>query len=615
MNTTVTKTPNKLYREQSLPIRPGHGGAAHRARATQLTGQGARATGQKRPAPIGCSVLWFTTVLLTIVAVGSLLFADAARAQVTMGSEEQRHRAQQDAEERLRRQQAPDVRLPAPVSVDDTLDLPDESPCFRIERLLLDGSRLDAFAWLQDDLSAYAGRCIGVQGINRIVKRASAAVVARGYITTRLGVPEQDLTQGTLRLVLVPGVIRAIRFVGETPERRWRSAFPARPGDLLQLRDVEQGLEQLKRLSSQEVAIDIAPGDAPGESDIVLTLTPGRPWRLGLTLDDSGAQATGRLQASLNAALDNPLGINDQFSVSTSSDADGQAARHGTRGHSLQYSLPWGYWTLSLSNSVSHYLQTIQGINQTFRSSGDAQNQEVKLQRQIYRDQSAKTTLQLRTLQRYTRSYIEDAEILVQRRRSTAAEVSVVHRHDLGDAQIDLALAYRQGVPWFGGQSDAAGHDADSPTFAYRMQTIDLTASAPFALGAQPLRWLATLHGQQTSDLLYSTDFIAIGNRYTVRGFDGETTLAAECGGFLRNEIELPLADSGQTLYAGIDHGRVGGPSARLLAGRRLTGAVLGLRGTVLGASYDVFLGWALAKPDGFYTARPTAGFQLSYAL
>jgi len=552
-----------------------------------------------------------------LFAAGCLLFAGAALAQVSIDTEEQRRRAQQEAEERLRRQQAPDVRLPAPAPVIDVeaRDLPSETPCFAIQRLSLDGAHRDAFAWLESYLAGYAGRCIGPQGINLIVKRASALIVAQGFITTRLGVPEQDLSSGTLRLVLVPGVIRAIRFTDETPERTWRSAFPARPGDLLNLRDIEQGLEQMKRLPSQDVSIDIAPGDAPGESDIVLTVQRGKPWRLGLALDDAGVKATGRLQTSLNASFDNPLGLNDQFSVSANSDADQQAAWRGTRGHSLQYSVPWGDWTLSLADSVSHYLQTIQGVNQTFRSSGDAENQEIKLQRLVYRDQTAKTTLQFRALHRYTRSYIEDTEILVQRRRSVAAELGITHRQYLGDAQLDFALAHRQGVPWFGGQSDVAGHSADSPTFGYHLQTLDVTAATPFELGAQPIRWLATLHGQSTRNVLYAADFLAIGNRYTVRGFDGESTLAAERGWFLRNELELPLAGSGQALYAGLDHGQVSGPSAQALAGRQLTGAVLGLRGAGHGFAYDLFAGWALAKPAGFSTARPVGGFQLSYQL
>jgi len=517
----------------------------------------------------------------------------------------------------LRRQQAPDARLqsPAPAIKEDAPYLPDETPCFRIDHLRLEGDPVESFAWLDTSLAGYAGRCIGQQGINRIVKRVSALIIAKGYITTRVGMPEQDLAKGILRLTLVPGVIRTIRIEGDAPERNWLSAFPARPGDLLNLRDIEQGLEQMKRLPSQDVSIDIAPGEAPGESDIVLTVQHAKPWRLGLSLDDAGAKATGRLQASLYIAFDNLLGLNDLLNVSVSNNADLEPQTRGTRSHSLTYSVPWGYWTLTLSDSASHYLQTVRGINQNFRSSGDSQNQEVKLQRLVYRDQAAQTTLHFRMLHRSSRSFIEDTEILVQRRRTTGAELGITHRQYLGATQLDLALAYRQGTPWFGGQSDDASHNANAPTLAYRMQTLDVTASTPFSIGTQSVRWLATLHGQTTRDVLYPADFISIGNRYTVRGFDGNVTLAAERGWFLRNELQLSLADSGQALYAGLDHGRVSGPSAQALAGRQLTGAVLGLRGAGHGFNYDLFVGWAIAKPEGFRTSKPVAGFQLSYQL
>jgi hemolysin activation/secretion protein len=104
-----------------------------------------------------------------LVAAGFCLLAGSALAQVSVDSEEQRRRAQQDAEERLRRQQAPDVRLqpPAPVVDVEALDLPSETPCFRIDRLRLDGERGDAFVWLETFLASHAGRCLGSQGINQ----------------------------------------------------------------------------------------------------------------------------------------------------------------------------------------------------------------------------------------------------------------------------------------------------------------------------------------------------------------------------------------------------------------------------------------------------------------
>lgn len=545
-------------------------------------------------------------------------------------AEEQRRRAQQDEQNRLRRQTAPDVRLPTPGTAatapePEAVEEPEESPCFRIGRLQLEGPQAARFHWLESELSELselfklsdqAGHCIGPRGINRIVQRASALIIAKGYITTRLGVPEQDLTRGTLRLALIPGVIRAIRIVGEAPERSWLSAFPARPGDLLNLRDIEQGIEQMKRVPSQDVSIDITPAETPGESDVVLTVKQGRPWRLGFSLDDSGFRSTGRLQASANASLDSPLGVNDILSLSLTNDADQAPRKRGTHSHSFMYSVPWGNWTLSLMDSVSHYLQTIQGINQTFTSSGDAHTQELKLQRLLYRDQAAKSGLQFRLLSRENHSYIEDTEILSQRRRTSAAELGLAHRQYIGTSQLDLLLAQRQGVPWLGGQVDAPGRGSNgSPTFSYRAQTLDASLLTPFSIAAQPLRWISAMRLQTTRDTMYAADYIAIGNRYTVRGFDGNTTLAAERGGYWRNELDVPLADTGSAAYVALDHGWVSGPGAKYLPGRQLTGAVVGLHGGGQGATYDIFIGGALHKPDGFPVDKPVTGFLLSYQL
>jgi hemolysin activation/secretion protein len=523
--------------------------------------------------------------------------------------------AQREAEERQQRQQAPDIHLPQPPAAAEItgLDLPAESPCFQIDRVRLDGERLTSFAWAQAYLEQYAGRCVERAGIALIAKRLSALILSEGFVTTRIGIPEQNLSERILHLVLIPGVIRAIRFADDTPAGDWRSAFPARPGDLLNLRDIEQGLEQMKRLPSQDVDIEIVPGEAAGESDIVIHAKRTAPWRLGFSLDDAGARTTGKRQASIILAIDNPLGLNDQYNVSINNDAQDQASEHGTRGHSLQYSVPWGYWTLALSDSASRYHQRIQGVNQTFVSSGDSVNQDIRIQRLIHRDQVSKTTLSFRASQRIQHSFIDDTEIAVQRRHTAAAELGVAHRRQLGPFQIDISLARREGVPWFGGQSDTGSRVPESPTYRYHMHIVDIAAQAPFKLGEQPLRWIGVLHGQTTPDVLYAADQIAIGNRYTVRGFDGENTLAGERGLYLRNELEFALADSGHALYVGLDQGRVAGPSADALVGRSLAGAVLGIRGGAFGLAYDLFTSRALRKPEAFGTAQPALGFQLSY--
>lgn len=516
-------------------------------------------------------------------------------------------------EERQTLQQAPDIRLPVSAAVGrETDELPDERPCFKVDHIRLEGERLDAFAWAKDYLNGYAGQCIGHNGINLIVKRLSNRIIDKGYITTRVGIPEQDLSHGELKLILVPGVIRAIRITDPDQHGSWETAFPMRPGDLLNLRDIEQGLEQMKRVPSQDVDVNIVPGETPGESDIVLSVKQGKPWKIAASLDDSGATATGRLQGALNFSYDSPLGLNDLLSFGINNNVQGNDELRGTEGNSISYSIPWGNWTLALSGSAYQYHQTVKGINQSFISSGDTSTREIKLQRMLLRNQSSKTSAQFRISKRYSKSYIEDAEIRSQRRNTTAAEIGLIHRQYIGSAQIDLTLAHREGVPWLNGQKDAAGLPLGSATFGYRMQTLDIATMLPFKLGSQSMRWLGAFRGQATSSPLYATEFFSIGNRWTVRGFDGDQTLAAEDGWYLRNEIEASLGQSGQALYFGIDHGRVGGPNTALLPDNRLTGAVLGLRGGGKGFTYDFFAGTPMKRPEGFPTSI-TTGFQLAY--
>ncbi|MBS2699723.1 ShlB/FhaC/HecB family hemolysin secretion/activation protein, partial [Salmonella enterica subsp. enterica serovar 1,4,[5],12:i:-] len=92
-----------------------------------------------------------------------------------------------------------------------------------------------------------------------------------------------------------PGRIGDIRF--EEPVS-WRgrlwNAIPASRGDILNLRDIEQGLENFRRVPSANADIKIVPGAQEATSDLQVNWHEGRPVRLSLGLDDSGSKSTGR---------------------------------------------------------------------------------------------------------------------------------------------------------------------------------------------------------------------------------------------------------------------------------------------------------------------------------
>ena len=178
-------------------------------------------------------------------------------------------------------------------------------------------------------------------GNRTLTKGLQQTILSRGYITTRVLLPEQDLSSGTLKLALVPGVIGKVRFADSAARGTWKSAFSTRDGNVLNLRDLEQGLEQMKRVSSQDVSMQIVPTAVPGESDVVLDVRRTKPWTVVASVDNSGQRATGRLQGNLSLGIDNPLGLNDIFNVGVNQDLEFGDKRLGSHGWNGSYSVPW----------------------------------------------------------------------------------------------------------------------------------------------------------------------------------------------------------------------------------------------------------------------------------
>ncbi|WP_080438085.1 ShlB/FhaC/HecB family hemolysin secretion/activation protein [Burkholderia ubonensis] len=564
-------------------------------------------------------------------AAASLLFASTcAIAQLIQPvGNDQQARQQEEARERERTVSAPGVRSSVAASAGYPT-LPTETPCFRVDHFVVDvpdslpdgvkaqgasALPMDRFAFAREWLEHYTGQCVGKQGLDVLVKALSQDILSRGYITTRVLLPEQDLSSGALKVSLIPGVIRRVHFADEKLRGTWKTAFPTRNGELLNLRDLEQGLEQMKRVSSQDVSMQIVPGDVPGESDVVLDVKRGKPWTVVASIDNSGTRATGKLQGNISLGIDNPLGLNDVFNVGASQDLEFGDKRLGSHGWNAFYSIPWGYWTATLSAYTNTYYQQIAGVNQTFVASGNSKTIDFKLARVLARSQNDVFGGYVRLSRRFGQSFIEDSEISQQRRNNTLIELGLTDRHYFGGAQFDGSLAYRQGVGGFGAQDDvlAAG---GGPTYRYKMAVVDANLSVPFAIAQQPFRYVTTFHGQYTGNSLYYIDDMTIGSRYTVRGFDGETMLAAARGFYWRNELQMPIGQTGQALYAGLDYGHVWGPQPVALVGTQLAGAVIGIKGSIgtrFGAyGYDLFAGTPIYKPSGFPTTRVTVGFQLT---
>ncbi|MFZ4692902.1 MAG: ShlB/FhaC/HecB family hemolysin secretion/activation protein [Burkholderiaceae bacterium] len=338
------------------------------------------------------------------------------------------------------------------------------------------------------------------------------------------------------------------------------------------------------------------------------------PLRLSLAADDSGISNTGKYQGTATVSYDNAFALNDLFYMSHTRALGGRdSGKRGLHASSAHYSIPFDYWLLSFNANDSQYYQTVAGANQNIVYSGASQTGEIKLSRLVYRDAYRKSTIAIKSWLRASQNFIDDTEVRVQRRRTAGWELGLNHREFFGSSTLDLSLNQRQGTGAFGARR-APEELFDEGTSRMRLTTTNIQLTIPFKAANQSLRYVGNVRAQWNQTLLVPQDRFLIGGRYSVRGFDGTNLLSADRGWVIRNEMAVALGSSGHETYVGIDHGAVSGRNSKNLIGTSLTGAVWGLRGSLKGLSYDLFIGTPISKPDGFKTSHITTGFNLNWS-
>ena len=565
-----------------------------------------------------------------LILIGTYSTPAQAQTSVQLGIDEGLRRQ----EERTREQQQ-DLRPHADVltagdSAAESPQLPVEQRCFVIDEIALLGPDVKRFAWLAASTDALLHRCIGAQGIARIAAYLDAQLIKQGYVTSRVAIGAQNLGSHRLEIQLHIGRIAEVRMVDARDKLAdphwgtWANAFPTNSGRILNARDLEQGVEQMKRLPSQNVATTLEPGSDPDTSILTIERQSGSfadRVRGGITLDNSGSANLGREQLSANLAFDNPLGLNDIVTAGVNGNAEHPSAEHRSQSASVNYAVPFGYSTFSAGYSHNRFAQTIQLTTTQTLSSGTSDTADLKWEHIAWRTAATKTGVYLDLSTRKAKSYLDDVELLTQHRQTTFIEAGLSFKELFANqASIDFALAYRRGATWLGAQDDLPPESG--VTLRPHTWTLNAGATVPFgssADGAPSRGWQYSvhLHAQSTHDRTTTIDQIAIGSRASVRGFDGDAVLIAESGWTVRNEVSTPIAYAGAqgALYLGLDFGRVWGPSAALLPGHRLAGAVLGLRGGWKAVQFDLALATPLDKPEGFKTGRFNPYASLSWVF
>ncbi|MCJ2164790.1 ShlB/FhaC/HecB family hemolysin secretion/activation protein [Pseudodesulfovibrio sp. S3] len=493
-----------------------------------------------------------------------------------------------------------DLRLP---------EVPQAAPgatCFQAKSIELKGVTLLSRSEVDSITKKYLGKCLTLNDVNNLVRDVTNAYIDKGYVTTRAVIPQQDLSAGHLVILVVEGKVEGIEFKdGQGAVRELRGAFPGIAGEYLNLRDIEQGLDQMNRLPSNNAKMELVPGDEPGTSRIVVENEPSRSWRLSAGLDNSGQDSTGRNQYILTFGKDNLLEMNDLLDLHINGDAEawtnGEHQKSGTINGF--YSIPLGYWTFSTSLSRYDYRTTIKSGASEYSSAGNTTTTSLSVDRVLRRDANSKTSLGLSYTHRDTQNYFSGVKLAATSQVLAVAGASLNHSHRLFGGLVSGQVGISHGLPILGAERDR-NPAPDTPRAQFSKVIFGGSYYRPFTIEKTNFTWSTRFSGQWSEHTLYSAERISIGSRYTVRGFH-EDSLSGDTGVYIRNELAMDMTGISGTaslmakmlgkaqLYAGYDAGIIKSDDKELEERGSLQGAVLGVRTS----GGNIVMDMAIAKP------------------
>ncbi|QWA30348.1 ShlB/FhaC/HecB family hemolysin secretion/activation protein [Pseudomonas sp. RC3H12] len=461
-----------------------------------------------------------------------------------------------------------------------------DTHCWPLAGVRVGGVTLIDRATLDARIDPLVAACMGVGQINQLLASITALYLEKGYIASRPYLSSAPAAGQSLDILVDEGYLEAIELADQRLPVSLAGAFPGMLGEPLNLRDLEQGLDQLNRLRSVDLTADIAPGSQPGASRIILRpRSAGQPRvAVGLGLDNLGSASTGRDRRVLSLGLDNPLALNDLLSLSAS-DTLNQGDRY-SRNASLYYAIPYGYWTFSLFASHAEYRSPVKLSTLTLHSRGITDQLSLRGERVLWRDQRHQLSASLQLAHKDVDSEFAKVRLDVQSPTLTVAEAGL-NLFWLDHAVWNLDLNYAQGLHWFGADDDADRPVPDLPRAQFHKYRAGLSQWRNGQLLGQAWQWQSQLNLQYSPDPLPAIEQLLGTDDSAVRGYR-ISSLSGASGAVWRNTLRLPLRAQGPlsvTPRLGLDHGWIKADHGA--ASQRLSGASLGVN-----------LGWKALQLD-----------------
>lgn len=226
---------------------------------------------------------------------------------------------------------------------------------------------------LKRAIRTYYNHPLNAETISAIKKRVIEYYDNNGRPVVAVSVPQQDVTDGVLQLMVTEGKLGKVTCTGNKwfSDEQILKGVQLEPGESIASDLLDQNLYWLNRNPFRQVDAVYTPGTEEGTTDIELICKDRRPFRIYAGIDNTGNDVTGNNRLFTGFTWGHVFWTDQRLSYQFSSSSDFKRYQ----AHTLYYEIPLPWWQhlINIYGGYSHvdadfHVPTITGAK--FRTHG-----------------------------------------------------------------------------------------------------------------------------------------------------------------------------------------------------------------------------------------------------
>lgn len=210
-----------------------------------------------------------------------------------------------------------------------------EGPAFTLTAVEITGVTIfgrDEFTPLYSPL---IGKQVTLKEMEAVAKKIESRYDERGYLTTNVYVPEQEIKDGKVRIEALEGRIGNVRIEDSKwfPSKLLRKYIHAVKNEIFNIQKLQKDILRINQNPDISVRAALEPSKEAGASDVVLKVKDKFPYHTGVGVDNQGTRLSGYYRTSLYFRSSDLTAHNDPLFVSV-------LLSKGSRGEFVGYTLP-----------------------------------------------------------------------------------------------------------------------------------------------------------------------------------------------------------------------------------------------------------------------------------